>query len=138
MNLKNQPKEIAYVKIILPRTLLPYKSATGNNKAAVTGSQTDRQTELKSRNGFQRNLVDIVFRSRLACLLISVNICSFKLIQRFAKCITGARKKYGNKAIGMSRGGKIFKGKAAQCAFFPFSISSCSLPTSSLAFTNTL
>ena len=33
MNLKNNPKERAYVKIILPRTLLPYKSARGNKLA---------------------------------------------------------------------------------------------------------
>ena len=66
MNLKNNPKETAYVKIILPRTLLPNKNATRSNKTAVTGSQTDRPTRLKSRNGFQRNLVDIIFRSRVA------------------------------------------------------------------------
>ena len=66
MNLKNSPKESAYVKFILPRTLLSYKNAMRNNQAAVTSSQTDRTTGLKSPDSLQRNLVDIVFRSSLA------------------------------------------------------------------------
>ena len=39
MKLKNQPKESAYVKFILPRTLLPYKNATRSNKALVTDTE---------------------------------------------------------------------------------------------------
>ena len=66
MNLKNSAKENAYVKFILPRTLLPYKSARRNNQAAVTVFEADRQTLFKSHNGFQCNLVDIIFRSGVA------------------------------------------------------------------------
>lgn len=58
MNLKNQPKESAYVKFILSRTLLPYKSATRNNQVAVTNSEINGKTCIKFLDGIQRNLVD--------------------------------------------------------------------------------
>ena len=66
MNLKNCPKEIAYVKLILPLSLLPYKSATGNNRPAVTGSEVDRTTCFKFLKGIQCHFVDIIFRSSVA------------------------------------------------------------------------
>ena len=48
MNLK---VGLAYVKFILSRTLLPYKSATRDNRTTVTGAQVDRATRIKSLDG---------------------------------------------------------------------------------------
>jgi len=59
MNLKNQSKESTYVKIILLHLLPPYKSATRNNRAAVTCFQIDMTTHFKFLNG-------IIFRSGVA------------------------------------------------------------------------
>ena len=66
MSLKNSPKEIAYFKIILPHSLLPYKSARGNNQAAVTRAKVNGVPRLKFSDSFQRNLSDNVLRSRVA------------------------------------------------------------------------
>ena len=63
MNLK---VGLAYIKFILSRTLLPYKSATENNRAAVTCSQVDRTTCFKLLNNIQCHFVDIIFRSGVA------------------------------------------------------------------------
>ena len=66
MNLKNQPKESAYVKFILSHSLLPYKSARRNNQGAITRAEVNRTPRLKSLNSFQRNPMDIVFKSGVA------------------------------------------------------------------------
>ena len=66
MNLKNQLKESAYVKLILPHSLLPYKNAIMNNQAAVTSPEINRATRFKSLNSLQCYFVDIVFRSGVA------------------------------------------------------------------------
>ena len=43
MNLKKSPKETAYVKIILPRTLLPYKNATRSNRTAEQAAEARKK-----------------------------------------------------------------------------------------------
>ena len=142
MNLKNQPKESAYVKLILPLSLLSYKSARRNNQAAVTSSQGDRTTCLKSSvfnailwivssgaawrdlpphfgnwnsiyHKFRLWCADDIFENILQALiadtekylLVEIDSTFCKVHQHAA----GARKKHGNQAIGVSRGGKTTK-----------------------------
>ena len=118
MNLKKYPKEIAYVKFILPRTLQPYKRARRNNRATITCAQVNGTTGFKSPDCIQCNLVDTVFGNSVARFTAALWIyhkfrlwCAQNLFENILKALATDTNKYllVHQAIGVSRGGKNTK-----------------------------
>ncbi|MBR2520341.1 MAG: transposase, partial [Selenomonadaceae bacterium] len=107
------PKGNAYIKYILSRKIQPYKSTAGNNQATWRDLPPQFGNWNSIYHKFRQWCADDVFEDILKAMVADTE--KYLLVQidsTFCKVhqhATGARKIFGNQAIGISRGGKNTK-----------------------------